>query len=362
VQLQVLSHYTQAKFGFSYSEYPPFFFSMVAPFTLLPIDLAYIVWCLDSILLSFAGLALLAKRACGLSWKQIALVFFCTLLSAPGVQTFALGQSSLILLPIAAFFCWTIIRKMDTLTGAAIALSTIKPQYAPFLCIIPLSTGRWWMLIVAVLGEIVLLLLAAATIGWRNVIHYPRVIAALDSGRIPAPIFMEYLVSIRQPLKLLPYPLPLVLGLTILAVGAAALFYLWRLATKTKVATETENELIIAYDNRKNLVERWLLAATIMVALALSFHTHLHDCVLLSLPAVLTLPTLSLSRAFKLKPVALRFWTIGFLFYPLLGMLVYVYLDFNPDLKYGLFFFFNLLACLLSLWISAQLLRTAPKP
>ncbi len=98
--------------------------------------------------------------------------------------------------------------------------------------------------------------------------------------------------------------------------SALAIFIAWRYARSTT-----------------NYHQRIMAGFTIVWALYFSPHAHCYDMLLLVLPAVLTLPCISPDRAWSLKPLCLRLWTLALLSFPVLGWVLFI-LTFNPAIAW----------------------------
>jgi len=65
----------------------------------------------------------------------------------------------------------------------------------------------------------------------------------------------------------------------------------------------------------------WVMAQTIVLALFMGPHVHIHDCLLLAVAAILTIPSVSTSQVMKEKDAAYRVWCMTMLLYPLVGFI-----------------------------------------
>jgi len=331
-----------------YSEYPPYFLLLLAPYALLPVDLAYVVWCLSSVALASAGLWLLGKT-CGLSSKQVLVLLAGLLVSVPTWQSLMLGQSSFFLLAIIAIYCWSWLKGRDTICGIAMALSTIKLQYIFFLCMPVVAQKRWRVLAAAFVCEVLLLVSSALPIGWKNVVGYPFVILRADRDNAHDTQFHEILVSLREPLTLLlPYSVAFLVSMIVVGFSCFALFKFWRQEPASSHPSPAAGGLPPQNLDSQPL----LLACTVTFAVALSPHTHLHDCVLLAVPAALTLQALSPVRALSIQPVGKRVWHLALLLYPLFGWVVWALFSRVPLLKFSSFTLFNVFLLIVAVRIA----------
>jgi len=348
-----------------YSEYPPFFFPLVAPFALIPINQAFIAWCLLSMTIGLSVVWRLSRTS-GLTTTQSWLLTFGVVASIPTWLCVMLGQSSFFLLGIIGFFCWSLLKNRDTACGIALALSTIKPQYAPFLCIPLIAQRRWRALLAAIVCESALLIFAALIIGWKNVLHYPHILLSADTN------FAQYLlVCLRGPLSsLMPYSEAFNLSIILLIIACCLLYSLWRgssviskgnVPVSAAATPEPERAQAPTLSGVNAESTRWLLAVTICSAIALSPHTHAYDCVLLAIPAALTIQTLSPTRAMKISSTSLRLWNLAFLLYPLFAWLMWVLFTPAPLLRFYSLVLFNAFVLILAFFRAYSERQANPK-
>jgi hypothetical protein len=221
-------------------------------------------------------------------------MLFGYIASAAGLVTFALGQSSWFLVGLYSIYFWGLRRNRTFLAGAALSLSTFKPQYTPLLMLPMLSRQRWKALVAFCVVEFLQLLLAACTIGWENVINYPHILmhAESDPNALAGGYYAAQMVSLRNILSIFHnQTLTLTTNAVVLLVMAPFVWFVWQ-----KVWKDPNNRAF-----------GWAGAATISLTLLLSPHTHIYDLVILMCPLVLTLPPLR--SLFKpTLPVAERIW------------------------------------------------------
>lgn len=291
-------------------QYPPMFFLFMAPMTVLPMNLAFMAWCLISIGFGFWGLSAILQDSGRYSRRQKALFLLSVCVFLPAWMTIRMGQLAWWVVALAAAFylCWK--RTSDIACGVILAISTVKPQYTPFLALPALGAQRWKVLIAAAVFEAVLLGACILTFGWDNVVSYPSFLMHAESSSAYAGVHPEKMVSLRGLLSSF-LPQSVVLPVSFVALSASlSLLWVWHAASKGD-----------------KLLLPWAMGLTVVSALVVNPHVHFYDCLLLSVAAGLTLPTVNLFAAVKLQPVSLRVWTTLLLLYPILSCGLFVYWD-----------------------------------
>lgn len=294
-------------------QYPPFFFSLFSPLAALPILPAYVIYLIGSLLLAVGGLALIwrtdrEKGACGLY-----LLCAGMLASVPSWMNLRDGQLGLWLVGlISLYYHWLCGRRNDFLAGALLAVLSCKLQYAPFLGAAALALGRYRLILAAVLTEIVLLSWSATMVGWRNIFHYPKMLMSIESHSLTYLVNPEQMACLRAFIcQLLPERLVMPVCNMLMLAGAALVFFTFQSRAKNGCA---------AYF-------RWAFAVSVILLLVASPHSGLYDCVLLSIPAALTLPSLDPFSAWKEKDKLLKWWSLTLLLYPLAGCFLFFWWD-----------------------------------
>ena len=166
-----------------YIAYPPFFFSLMTPLSLVSLKVAYLLWITIWPIVALAALDQIMKLyAQQFSRIDRALVLTSVLISQPSIVSLRLGQTSWWLLLCLCLLFHGIAANKDRIAGAAIAFSTIKPQYIVFLALPPLILKRWPLLVAAAVMESALLLMTACNVGWQNIIKYPSWLAYVETS------------------------------------------------------------------------------------------------------------------------------------------------------------------------------------
>ena len=288
-----------------YIAYPPFFFSLMTPLSLVSLKVAYLLWITIWPIVALAALDQIMKLyAQQFSRIDRALVLTSVLISQPSIVSLRLGQTSWWLLLCLCLLFHGIAANKDRIAGAAIAFSTIKPQYIVFLALPPLILKRWPLLVAAAVMESALLLMTACNVGWQNIIKYPSWLAYVETSEATSSsIAAQSMVNFRGlASSFLPSSFCTVLMLVALIAALIWLIRVWRIGSSIS-----------------NF--RWPMALTLSAASVVSPHLHDHDLVFLSLAAALTLPFISITKAAKLEDWSLSAWSLLLMYYPFLTWL-----------------------------------------
>ena len=295
------SHYDAAK----YIQYPPYDFALATPLTVLPLISSYAVWTIATMLLGLAAMVYLR----GVSGHSLSLIGMGTLAllyvgSLFSFNSIILGQTAWLMLAIVCIFFAAMLKKREFLCGLTIVASTIKPQLLLLLAPPLLVRKMWRSVALAMVLEVVLLALAAGTVGWENVVLYPQILAHAESdlyGRDN-----ERMVSIRGLTSaLFGGSAGFVISLGSVAIALALIIWFWRQA-----------------DDR--LSQFRAISLSVLIFLILSPHSFLYDCLLLAVPTILLVPETSLSGAFAQRPLSKKSRSILLMFGPSLVWLPYM--------------------------------------
>ncbi len=327
----------------------PWFFAMLAPFSLLPLLYSYIAWSLAGIGLSGLSLWKLLKQN-GYSTLFSALFLLCVAGSYPYEWLINDGQNSAFVLAALALMLYSWFRGNDTAAGIALALMSIKPQYALFMAIPAIAMRRWRVLTSAGTCAAVLILLSAVIFGVKTLVDYPALLHQTEKTD-PA-VFPTWMVSIRGPLSILmDLDLALSISTIFYAVAFLALLVFWlRFAARGQ-----QTKIRIA------------IGITLMSCLLTSPHTHIYDLVVFA-AVVAIIPMRSFFETTGM-PSAFVVWSRVMALYPLLSFCIYlltevpVFMKFGGEIVGAGFFVINccLFALLVWLYRSAHLLATDPQ-
>jgi hypothetical protein len=306
-QIQWINHIVQPiqVVGY-YNQYVPWQCVAMIPFTYLPLHGSYLLWCALSLILGFCGLFILRRRLHEPN-HNIFLFFLGALATFPAVFCLRTGQSSWLILAASCFFYWFWINKNDIPAGIALAITTIKPQYAIFLSIPVIAGLKTRLLISAAITEMLFVVISAKILGWDNILNYPRILLNAETNPLIGAVRADLMVSLRGALVLIfPQTSNSIICMIAMFVSILCLFFVWKKALKT-VGTAIP----------------WGMSLTILAALIFSPHTHVYDCVLLILPAALTLPTISIIKATKITPRYYKWWSLMLITYPVTSWIIF---------------------------------------
>lgn len=287
--------------------YPPYTLCACALYALMPLNMSYAVWFLSSILLGSAALILLLRKVGYLSPMQIACFVLGVNASLFAWRCHYIGQTSWFLLAAVAFETAFLVSKNFGTAGIFFALSTFKPQYAPFLLAPSALYGGKKLLVFFFATLAVLLGASAAAIGVSTIINYPATILSKESSTDPG-LFPQLMVNLRGVIShFAPQSIAAPIAIVVSLAVAALLFYYW-----------------IRWRKGTGESVRWFLAITVMAGVVFAAHVHLYDCLLIAVPAALTLRTLDPLETARIKSVPLKIWCFTLIFYPVISWLLSV--------------------------------------
>jgi hypothetical protein len=290
-----------------FSQYVPYFFSLMVPFALLPLPQSYLAWMAFGTIFGIVGtgMALKGQSRCG--WFCLSAAVTGLVASLSGFLTWRFGQLTWLLLGLTSLYFWALLKDKAIVAGVLLALSTLKPQYAVFLAVPPLSGRKWRLIVSAAVMELLLIVVAAASVGWANVISYPGKLIAWDTSQQFLGVFPEKMISLRGVLtNLLPGPVAHIGVIFFLLLFLGATGVIW----------------YVSYSGKRSLA--WAAALTTVSMLVASPHSHIYDELLIFAAGAVTLPSLSLPQLLKLESGAFKFWCLILVFYPGLSWLLYV--------------------------------------
>lgn len=106
--------------------YPPYYYQLVAPLSLLPLSVAASLWLL-LMTAALAGAVILIARECGLSGRSTVLVSVAFVLFPPVMESLVSGQKSTLLLLLFVVF-WKLLRcEKSYWAGVSLGVLAIKP-------------------------------------------------------------------------------------------------------------------------------------------------------------------------------------------------------------------------------------------
>ncbi len=320
IQKQVLENITHCVIanGDFYNQVTPFVFLLMAPFALLPIDSAHLLFDFTNLCFGLAGYWFAVKTLPQSNKKMTWLILIGTLASVFSWNTLVLGQVSWFYLGLLCFYIALLLKGRDMIAGLALALCVIKPQYFPCLLIPAFCLGRYRMLFIALAWDIVFFFVCVLVFGLKAIITYPFALmqceSSLKSTHVDAMYCLLAFFSHLQSEQWL-YRLCLMFLALAFIVLAVIIIYRFKKGTKSGQATN------------------WMIASVVLGSLLFSLHTHSHDCLFLVVPALLTLP---FYPAFEKQSFSLNLWQWLFYLMPVLTWVAH-FLNYF-DLRGNLFF------------------------
>ena len=267
--------------------YTPFVFLLLAPLSILPMPAAFVAWLIFSCAFFVVCIGKVVKQEGRLTQKDLVWFLIGTFASLPSDAALYLGEVSWIMTGLVLLYYLAFVKKADVTAGMLLALTVAKPTYTPFLCLPPLAWGRWKLLFVAASTEIALFAISLTVFGWDNLSAYVNVLLNGQKN----PMFWghnsEKMASIRGVLTMVNAERAMSINLCLMLLAMIWVFFQWR-------KIRTDSGAGAAADNHNAV--RWAMALTVVASLVFNPHEHLHDCLPMVLPALLTLNTLSFSR------------------------------------------------------------------
>lgn len=299
-----------------YVQYPPQFFALVRPMAGLGLQNAWLCWCALALLLILLALWFLCKN-CGLSKFSTAFVFIAVFGSFPAWISFELGQTALYQFPAIISF-WLLLRAgKPFFAGLLSGILLVKLQYIPFLIGTGLMTGRFKYLVGIVLSGASLALLSFVTVGWSNIINYPKALLFGETSDKVSGVSAVEMQNFRGELVLLTggeSHFIHLLALGLFALSFLSIVFLWMIVYP-RLLSKAVFDKSKAFD----------LCASIsaLVMLIGSPHTHTHEYLSVIIPAVFLHNVFNLFDA-KLTP-RLRTLRILLLSFPVLSWIFFIF-------------------------------------
>ncbi len=334
-----------------YLQYPPYFFLLTMPLSLVPMNLAWIVWNLLGAGLSLLGLNRLAKQLGmeALERKKL-LAFFMS--SYPAWLTVELGQTSFFLLAAATFFISFLKEHRFIAAGLSASILMVKLQYAPMFFLIGVIFGRLKFALTLGLALAILIGLSAFVLGWNTIVNYPHSLISGETGTAVSGVSAFMMQNIRGEMVLFFREdsgtlKKIVVGL----FGIASVFSAWQLFTAAKEQTASADTSAVHShaesdansdanhssrvspnpDDSQRRID-YAIALALIIALIASPHTHVQDYVLLALPAVLILGNIDSKDAAgrRIRAMFVNFVPLSWLFFYVqpLALMIYAQLTF----------------------------------
>jgi hypothetical protein len=249
------------------SPYPPLLAAVLVPFTLVPPPVAFGIWTL----LSLAAAAHLLWRVNQVLPRagrlRIALIFLTTV---PVLQALVLGQPVLFLASAVAESYLALRRGADFKSGAWLGVLALKPQYGLLLGLFLIWKGRWKAVAGACLTVGVVAVASALAAGPASVLDYVNTVRGMGDIRDPYAAAAE-MVNWRA---LIVNARP-----SIGNTSGLLLFGVLSLITIAAIAWTTRHHWRANTERAE-----WQLAAVLVGTFLVSYHSHMHGLVLLTVP------------------------------------------------------------------------------
>jgi len=254
----------------------PFVHLFMTVFANLPIDLAHLLFITVTTLFGLWSLYLLIKEMGSCNRTYACLLLLGILASGPSCRNWTQGQMTWLYIGLIGLCLRYFFKNQNLKAGVALALCGMKPQYAIYLAAPVLVIKRYRLLLFAGLTELFLLLICGQVFGFSTLATYPQ---SLNDTELNS-LFTNALsmTCLRAFFCLFlsqsgAYKLSLLTNLAGLSIITSICF----------VALRRSKSVQTLY---------WVFSSAILASLLFSAHAHFHDCLLIAIPAVLTLPTI----------------------------------------------------------------------
>ena len=300
----------EAVSGKPYIQYTPPAFVLMIPFSHLPLEVAHVVWDGVSMLLSLGTLLLLTRCFPGLTKKDPLFLTIGLCAAIPTWWTIINGQLGFLILTGAGLYSFALLKDKPVLGGISLAVLSVKPNYLPFLVIPALVDRRWKLLLFGALAELLLLVAIAQITGWQCLIDYPKQLAYVENVTW---VNAERMVCLRAAITaLVPAEKAMAVSTLLMLIGTGRfvfVLYRWK-----------KNHLP---EQRKHFL-CWAISLSIIFGLLFSPHVHMYDCLLMAIPAALTLPHFNISSAIAETRRHFQWWRLLLVFYPILSWVMFI--------------------------------------
>ena len=172
--------------------YPPTFYLVILPLSLLPYAIAYAVFILPTLFFYLKTLLRIVNGTTAL-WCMAAFpgIWICFLHGQNGFLTAALAASALLVMP-----------SRPILSGVLIGLLAIKPHLAPLFPLALMASGNWKTFLVAALVTLLFFAAGIAVLGWQTLAAFLSSLALakgyIESGALPLGKMPTYFALMRE--------------------------------------------------------------------------------------------------------------------------------------------------------------------
>jgi hypothetical protein len=274
------------------SPYPPLLAAALVALTYLPPPAAFGIWTALSLAASAALLWRVDQLAPTVGTARAAVIFFTTL---PVLQAFLLGQPVLFL-AVAMAESYLALRKGAEFRGGVwLGLLALKPQYGLLLGVFLLWKRRWQAVAGACVGVGAVLIASALAAGPQSILGYAGAVSAMGDFRDPYAAAAE-MVNWRS---LIVNARP-----SIGNTSGVVLFVLISAVTVAAIAWAARGP----WRPRSRELD-WQLVTVIVGTFLVSYHSHMHGLVLLTVP-------LAALWSLSLREPLVRLAVLAFVFLP----------------------------------------------
>jgi hypothetical protein len=249
------------------SPYPPVLAALMAPLTVMPPPVAFGIWTAVSFVSAGHLLWRVRQVMPAAGTGRLSLIFFTTL---PVLQTFLLGQPVLFLASAMAESYLALRRGADFRGGLWLGVLAIKPQYGLVLGLFLLWKRRWWAVAGAAISVGLVVGASALAAGPSAVWDYESAVSAMGAFRDPYAVPGEMINWRSVIVNARP-----AIGNT----SGVLLFLALSAVTLLAAAWATRG----AWRPRSTTLDVQL-GAVITATFLVSYHSHMHGLVLLTVP------------------------------------------------------------------------------
>lgn len=258
-----------------YLQYPPWFFAWLLPLSVVPLPIAWIIWCL-------LGLSLLiitwiqALEAVGVAKKSPTAVIsiLAALASYPMWLSLELGQTSLIVAPALTAIWVLLAADKPMMAGLASGIVMIKVQYSPVVGLVGMIFGKAKYIAGLAIMTAINLLLSLVIVGADNMLRFPEALLHRETGSSVSGVAAILMQNFRGQLTLLFYGQDSLINGTAIFLFAMTIVVIAFLWWRDRVTLLADKRLFFV-----------LCSITTLLMLMSSLHTHAQDY-LMALPAL----------------------------------------------------------------------------
>lgn len=301
--------------------YPPTFYLLAAPLSLLSLTDAYVFWKFASVVLGYLGTSVLIFAQKRFSKIDCAAIFLALVSNTPALIAIRSGQFSFLQLALVALYCWGFLEKKSVIAGLSLGfLGMIKPNYAIYIVVSAIVMRRWRILATAAAFAAVVLAATVMRFGFHILPDYVHYLSEVYTSDKYTGISASEQVNLRalllyDILRMETSKAVVTFGTVSLLSGLALTVWLWIKSV------------------RRPEIFPWVLAVTLVLSLFFGPHVHIPDCLILAVSAILTIPSVSPSIVFKETDRDYRVWCMTLLLYPLVSFISFNLSIFGTEIR-----------------------------